>query len=95
MVWMITRTVIKAVLIVALLLALTSYAAYLKTGRFWVPAWELPRFSMPSFSGMFDDNASMQPITKPTEPTYKWHKDGRWHYGDAPPPDVKAQKISD
>ena len=94
--WMITRTVIKAVLIVALLLGLASYAVYLKTGRFWVPNWNVQSLSMPSLSGMFKDQTpSMQPISKPTKATYKWHKDGRWHYGDVPPPGVKAQLISD
>ena len=96
MYWMITRIVIKAVLIVALLLALASYAVYLKTGRFWIPAWNLQSLSMPSYSSMFKpQTATMEPISKPTEPTYKWQKDGSWHYGNVPPPDVKAELLSD
>ena len=95
MVWMITRIVIKAVCIVALLFGLGSYALYLKTGRFWVPEWNLQSISMPSFSGTFKQpTASMEPVNKPTKPTYKWLKGGRWHYGDVPPTGVEAQLIS-
>ena len=96
MAWMITRTVIKGVVIVMLLLAIASYAAYLKTGRFWIPEWNVQSLSMASFSSIFkQQTVSMEPISKPTERTYKWQKDGRWHYGDAPPPNVKAELISD
>jgi hypothetical protein len=94
--WMITRIFIKAVLIVTLLMGLGSYAVYLKTGRFWVPEWNIQSLSMASFTGTFKQPvASMEPISKPTAPTYKWLKGGRWHYGDVPPPGVKARLISD
>lgn len=93
--WMITRIVMKAVVIVTLLLGLGSYAVYLKTGRLWIPEWDVQSLSMPSFSGTIKQPAArMESVGKPTEPTYKWLKDGRWHYGDMPPPGVKAQLIS-
>jgi hypothetical protein len=63
------------------------YAAYLHTGRLWLPSMNLPSVSW--FSG----TPKLEPVGLPVEPTWRWRENGKWHYGDSPPKGVKAERI--
>lgn len=85
---MTARRVFRFLLICLIIFALASYLSYLRTGQFWLPniSTGVTQLSLP----LVDSPPSMNPVEAPTEPTYKWRKDGQWHYGDEPPEGVKA-----
>lgn len=85
------RFLIKLCVIVAICFAVGSYLVYLKTGCFWMPSWSNVNISMPAFLGGGD--ATLEPVTSPTEPTYKWWANGQWNYGQTPPEGVNAIRL--
>jgi hypothetical protein len=94
------RFIRNALLIGAALIGVISVCSYYNTGRFWLPSFLI------SGSRSVADVVSEIPITTstktptfnsvslPTEPSYKWLKNGSWHYGSIPPKGVNAIKIS-
>lgn len=88
---MVIKTIIKFALIIGICMAVGSYLVYLNTGRFWVP--QLPsNLTMPAFLKR-EYKPSMEPVSEPTEPTYKWMKNGQWYYGQKPPKGVNAVRL--
>jgi len=91
---MVFRFVFKCFFVCGILFAVASYAAYLNTGKFWIPS--IPSFTsnntleLPSLS----KEPVLQSVQPPSEPTYKWFQNGRWHYGDNVPEGFEAIKIS-
>ncbi|MBX2849058.1 MAG: hypothetical protein KTR16_12105 [Acidiferrobacterales bacterium] len=77
---------IKAVLVVAIVVAVASYLNYLRTGYFWLP-------SIGSFQ-IGSSTPNMQTLPPPKDTIYKWREGGEWVYGDAPPESVEAQKVT-
>jgi len=84
--------IIKLVLIAAIVLAIASYIAYLRTGKFWVPDLSFGNNISIPFS---DSVPKMQSLQAPNEPVYKWRERGVWVYGDNPPEGVEAKLITE
>jgi len=89
------KLIIKSILICIIIIAIASYATYLKTGQFWIPSFDLPDLKMPKVIS----SPKMNSLPKLSEmensqKTYKWLDKGKWHYGEAPPKGVDAELIS-
>ena len=78
------RTALKAALIVIIAFAGISYLTYLRSGNYWLPGFMTGWFHSPVLG-----EPTMGPPTI-SQPTYKWLDEGRWVYGDVPPPGVEA-----
>ena len=87
---MVVKLLFKSVLIVCLVIAIASYATYLKTGKFWLPSFSTSNIKMPSVNS----SPTMSALPKLSEmdssnlKTYKWLVNGQWYYGEVPPEGV-------
>lgn len=79
------RVLFKALAVGVVIAAVIIYAAYLKTGRFYVPAFSMPHW--------FAGSPKMEALEAPDEPTWRWRENGQWHYGDKPPVGTAAERI--
>lgn len=94
---MVVKLLFKSLLIVCLVIAIASYATYLKTGQFWVPSFSTSNIKIPSVisSPKMNTLPKLSELESSNQKTYKWLANGQWHYGEAPPEGVKAVLISD
>lgn len=81
------RVVLKCLAVCGLIYACVAYAAYLRTGQFWIPTVRVP-----AVTG-FWNQPEMNSLEAPTTPTWRWRQNGIWHYGDSPPNGVDAQRV--
>ena len=90
------KLIIKSILICIIMIAIASYATYLKTGQFWVPSFNLPDLKMPKVNSSPKMNSlpKLADMENANQKTYKWLDKGKWHYGEAPPKGVDAELIS-
>ena len=79
--------ILKCLVVCGLGYAVLAVVIYTATGRTWQPKIELPSF------GSSTAASKMKTLEAPTEPTWRWRQNGRWHYGDKPPAGVKAERI--
>lgn len=82
------KFILKCLLVGVVVYAVIVYAAYLRTGKFWLPTFG----NLPSIS-WFGVSPKLQSLEAPAEPTWRWRESGRWHYGDSPPPGIPAERI--
>ena len=82
---------IKCLVIIAVILAIASYLYYLRTGHFWVP--NITYKSVKSSLPFTQSEPVMQTLEAPKEEIYKWRENGKWVYGEVPPPGVNAQRV--
>ena len=76
---MVVKLLFKSLLIVCLVIAVTSYATYLKTGKFWLPSINTLSIKMPSVISTPKMAAlpKLSELDNTNQKTYKWLENGQ------------------
>lgn len=84
------KIVLKYILVCVLAFAIASYLISLKTNRIWLPV-DLGAVDVSLPQSL--SKPKMSTLPPPTQETWRWRENGRWHYGDNPPKHVDAERI--
>ena len=88
-----TKIIIKVVIIAALILGISNYMAYVKTGK---TLFDVSKLSMPDISFNTNDIKDSLSLQDGKNTLYKWvDADGKTQYSQTPPAEkITAQKIT-